>query len=228
MIQKSKKKAFSVVLVVLCLFLICSILVSCSSALKLEFKGGALVAKNGNASYKPAPLAYKPVGYLAEEEYAVCDHPIFGKVPYFSVAGTAGDWIYCEKDDTLYHLSGIDVPTLAQMKSESALVSTTGNRQIALGTLEDKTVIARLTSAIISGESASVADPIVPPIESYHVSFRSETYSFLVYSVFYYEYEDGSCLIYDADSGLFFEAGIEIHEIVEGFFDKGNAETVAQ
>lgn len=228
MIQKNKKKAISFILVALSLFLICSVLVSCSSALKLKFEGGALVAKNGAASYKPAPLAYKPVGYLAEEEYAVCDHPIFGNTPYFSVAGTNGDWIYCEKDDTLYHLSSIETPTLAQMKSGSAIVSTTGNKQIALGTLEDKNVISRLTAAIILGENASVADPIVPPMESYHVSFRSEIYSFLVYSVFYYEYEDGSFLIYDADSGLFFEAGSEIHEIVEGFFDKGNAETDAQ
>ena len=170
-------------------------------------------------AYEFTPLAYKPVGYYAEEEYAVCDHPIFGKTSYFKVAGTNGEWIYCETDDTLYHLSTVSVPTLAQMKCETAIVSTTGNRQIALGTLEDKDVITRLISAIIA-KGEAVADPVLPPKESYHVSFCSEIYPFLVYSVYYYEYENGARLICDTDSGLLFEAGDEIHELIEGAFAK--------
>ncbi len=214
----------SVALTALCLMLICTVLSSCSSAIKLKFENGSLVSKD--LDYEFTPLAYKPVAYHTEEEYAICDHPIFGKTPYFKVAGTDGEWIYCETDDTLYHLSTVAVPTLAQMKCETAMVSTTGNRQIALGTIEDKEVVSRLTSAIIEkGETA--VNPLVPPKESYHVSFGSEIYPFLVYSVFYYEYENGERLIYDADSGLFFEAGDEIHDLIEGAFDKTPNETTA-
>lgn len=188
-------------------------MVSCGAKHRLKFDKGSIVDQNDNA-YVPVAMVYKPRTYVSDDKYATLKHPIYGKVNLYVVDGTDGEWLYCPTDDTLYARVGVKVPTLEEMAPTSALVSTSGDKELSLAVVEDKEVIKAYTDLLIAGEARAVEDNAKNPTKTYRISFISERYRFIVYSVTYFEYSDGTYRLYDRDQMLYFEIGDEIHELL--------------
>lgn len=186
---------------------------SCGAKYKLKFDKGSIVDQNDNA-YMPVAMVYKPRTYVSDDKYATLKHPIYGKINLYVVDGTDGEWLYCPTDDTLYARVGVSVPTLEEMAPTSALVSTSGDKELSLAILEDKEVVESFADLIIAGEAKSVEDNAKNPTKTYRISFISEKYKFIVYSVTYFEYSDGTYRLYDRDQMLYFEIGDEVHELL--------------
>lgn len=209
MFKNKTKKLF---VCTLCILLSVLCLSSCGARMKLTFESGSIVS--GNTKYTPAPISYKPRTYIPDEKFATLDHPIYGKIHLYEVEGTNGGWIYCPTDDTLYRISSVAVPTLEMMDPTSILISTNGNKELSIATLEDKETVKALADLIAKKEDAAVEDNGLIPVRTNKLSFISEEYPHIVYSVSYYEYSNGTYRIYDRDLMLYFEVGSEIHDLL--------------
>lgn len=215
-----KTKKFAICSLCILLSLLC--LASCGARMKLTFESGSIVS--GNVKYTPTPLSYKPRTYIPDEKFATLKHPIFGKVHLYEVEGTNGGWIYCPTDDTLYRISSVAVPTLEMMDPTSILISTNGNKELSIATLTDKDVVKSIADLIIGKEEYAVEDNALIPTRTNKLSFISEKYPHLVYTVSYYEYSDGTFRIYDRDLMLYYEVGSEIHDLL----NQDNSETTTE
>lgn len=210
MLRNTIKKTLVILLSVLLVALCFS---SCGAKIKLEFEKGNIVGNN-DVVYSPVPLAYKPRTYINDDKYAKLDHPIYGKTNLYEVEGTNGEFLYCPADDVLYKTASAILPSLEMMAPTSLLISTNGNKELSLATLTDKETVAQLASLIIGGELNAVGENHLKASNTYKLSFISEKYPHIVYSVSYLEYSDGSFRIYDRDLMMYFEVGSEIHDLL--------------
>lgn len=216
LLQDKKKLTLVISAIALVLILVTVMLIFafCSVKHSFEFKNGELVEKGG-AVYKMVPTNYRPTSYYTDEKYAELNHPIFGKIPLYEVNETNGGWLYCIEDELLYRKSNVSLPTLEMMAPSSIILSTNGTKELSLKTTEDEDIIAKY-AALVSDEANSAEDPGVEPTRTYRLSFRSETYSYLMYTVSYYEYDDDFFMIYDRTTGLYYPCDDEFYVLLQG------------
>ncbi len=183
-----------------------------------KFKNGEIVQNNGTV-YKMVVSNYRPTSYFTDELYAELDHPIYGKVPLYEVEGTNGAFLYCKEDSMLYRHEDVSVPSLEMFSASSILISTISDREMSIKDTFDKEIIEKYIT-LISNEENRVTDKMVTeiftPDKWYNISFKSEEYPYLMYTLSYGQKGDSEFYIRDRITGYFYECGDEFYKLIKG------------
>ncbi len=183
-----------------------------------EFDNGDIVDRNGDV-YKMVVENYRPTKYRTDDMFAKLDHPIFGEISLFEVENTNGALLYCKEDGLLYRKSDYNLPSLLMFEASRIVLSTKSTNEMSVKDSTDPELIEKYIS-LISDEKNAVTDKLITetfiPEKTYYLSFYSNEYPSIMYTLSYCEKGDSEFYLIDRLTGSYFKCDDEFHKLLEG------------
>lgn len=190
----------------LILFAVVFSFVSCSSLVKLvPGENGGYVDEKNDIIYLSAPVCFEPVSL--GDEYAYYKSSGGTEV----VLRTVGEFSPLEwlsesyaGIGSLYYASDVSLPSLFDFGAYEILICVEGDLTMHIGTVDNRAAVERILSHIASTEPC---DMPADGVNSYHLKFKSETYTGLYYDILYIITPDAKGWFYDRSTKLAYPAG---------------------
>ncbi len=219
----TKKKRIDIITSVSAFILIITtlllILNFCLPKHSFTFNGSDIVDRGGKI-YKIVAENYRPVTYTKDDRFATLEVPFLSdKSPIYEVEGSNGALIYSPELDVMYKKADYNLPSLEDFAPNQLIISTTGTVEMSLALSYDSALISKYIE-LISNEENRVTDDLVTEMfvadETYYLSFRSERYPSIMYTVSFYEKNESSFYIYDKLTRYYYECDSDLYELLKG------------
>ena len=183
-----------------------SLLVSCSSLIKIIYDDGGYIDKSNDVTYYGAGVSYEPIAVGAEyaQYKKIVLHEIDGLDPQLWLTESY------EGIGSVYYSSEIILPSLHEFEPSAFVICQVSETIQSLKVIEDQADIDAILGAVSNGEDAEL--PLAA--EPYHLKFMSDKYPGIYYDLLYVQTSEGKCYVFDRDT----KRCVEIGDTVSKYF----------
>lgn len=199
------------------LFITAVILTSCSQLVRIIYKDGKYIDSVNNIKYENASVSYEPVS--EGTEYARYNKTVLYTIP----GAEPTEWL-AEKYEgigSVFYSEDAALPALSEFEAAKILIFVSGFNNLAVASVDDAEVIAKLTDILANGEQTEAKNTE----NSYSLKIASDKYPFIYYNLVYIISSDSERYVYDRGTKRTVAVGTLIDKYFTG--DPAHIETEA-